>query len=77
MIAFLFSPMGWRIALALAAMIALFGAFYVIEKRGEERARAKIEAANAKAQSKADAAERDVMSCPPGKWNRESGKCVR
>lgn len=42
---------------------------------GRTGAEAKIEAANAKALSKADAAERDVLACPPGKWIKEAGKC--
>lgn len=63
---------GFVIVLAVLASIYANGRI-----DGRASAVAKIEAANAKTETKADAAERDVLECPPGKWNREAGRCER
>lgn len=60
-------------ALLIAAIIASIYAKGRTD--GKAHALAKIERANKKASDKADAAERDVLACPAGKWNREAGKC--
>lgn len=42
---------------------------------GRNSARIEIDRANEKAGANADKAERGVLHCPPGKWNREARKC--
>jgi len=67
----------WAVIAAIAA-----GAFLIwrIERTAYERGaieeRVRINAANDKARDKADAGERDVLRCPPGKWDRGAGRCV-
>lgn len=72
---FLLSPFARWLGGALL-IVAIAASLYGMGRAdGKAAAIAKIEAANAKALSKADAAERNVLSCPPGKWSREAGKC--
>jgi hypothetical protein len=75
MIAFLISPIGRSIALGAIALLAIFGALLMAERRGAEKAVQKIERANSASETMADKAERSVLDCPPGKWNREARKC--
>ena len=75
MIAFLLSPVARWLAGALLVAAVLASIYAKGRIDGREGAIAKIEAANKASGSKADAAERDVMACPAGKWNREAGKC--
>lgn len=73
---FLLSPLSRWLggALLIAAILASIYAKGRID--GKAHAVAKIERANKKVNDKADAAERDVLACPAGKWDREAGKCV-
>lgn len=76
-LSFILSPVGrWVVAaiVALALIASIYGKGHHDGRTGAE---AKIEAANTKAANKADAAERDVLACPPGKWSKEVGKCER
>ena len=71
----LLSPLARWIGGALL-IVAISASIYAKGRiDGRASAIAKIEAANTKALSKADAAERDVLACPPGKWNKEARKC--
>lgn len=76
MIALLFSPIARWLggALLIGAILASIYAKGRID--GKAHAVAKIEAANERSMSKADAAERDVLACPVGKWNKEIGTCA-
>ena len=75
MISFLASPLARWLAL-VAFALAVFASIYAKGRiDGRDGAVTKIEAANKASGSKADAAEREVLNCPPGKWNREAGKC--
>lgn len=80
MIAALLAGIGWRGWLALMAGLLLIAAVVVKERRDREAGaateRARIERANDAAESKADAAERDVLACPPGRWNKEASRCA-
>ena len=80
MIAALFAGIGWRGWLALMAGLMLVAGVIVKEHRDREagaaKERARIERANDAAESKADAAERGVLACPPGKWNKEASRCA-
>lgn len=80
MIAALLAGIGWRGWLALLAGLLMVTAVVVKEHRDREagaaKERARIEQANDAAEGKADAAERDVLACPPGKWNKEARRCA-
>jgi hypothetical protein len=73
---FLFSPMGLRLILAVAALGAVFAGLWVVEKRAADRALAAVERANSEAARKADDGERNVLTCPPDLWSRELRKCA-
>lgn len=77
MTAFLLSPLTRWLG-GIAFVLAIIASIYAKGRiDGRAQAVAKIEAANERSLSKADAAERDVLSCPPGKWNKEARKCER
>jgi hypothetical protein len=76
MIPMLFSPFT-RWAAFFSFLVLASAAIYAKGRiDGRESAIAKIEAANDAAADIADKAERDVLNCPPGQWNREAGKCA-
>lgn len=76
MTALLLSPLARWLGGALL-IVAIAASIYAKGRiDGKAHAVAKIEAANTKAEKSADAAERDVLACPAGKWNREAGRCA-
>jgi len=60
----------------VAAIVAgiLWGAHWLFQ-RGVDSATLDINKANKASETVADKAERDVLACPAGKWNKEAGKC--
>lgn len=75
MIGLLLSPV-FRWLAGLALIVALAASIYAKGRvDGRDNERAKAIAANRANDSKADAAERGVLACPAGKWNREAGRC--
>lgn len=72
------SPLSYiKLAAAAALALALLWGAKALYDAGKARAAQQIEQANDASEGKADAAERGVLECPPGKWNREGGKCGR
>lgn len=72
------SPLAWiKIGLIVAAIVAAFAVVNRIEQAGADRERVRTEIGNKVSGSKADAAERDVLSCPAGKWNKETSTCEK
>ena len=60
----------------VAAIVAgiLWGAHWLFQ-RGVDSATVTITKANKASETVADKAERDVLACPAGKWNKEARKC--
>ena len=60
----------------VAALVAgiLWGAHWLFQ-RGVDSATLDINKANKASETVADKAERDVLACPAGKWNKEARKC--
>lgn len=73
---FLLSATGRNIALAAVVLALVFGAIWLIERRAADRALAKIERANAVKMNEADEAERRVLTCPPGLWDKDKRICA-
>lgn len=77
----LFQLIGLRgtilLLITIGAFAGIFYAFHVVEQRkiGRQQERTRIEQVNNANRDKADAAERNVLNCPPGKWNREASRC--
>lgn len=63
-------------AVAALVLAILWGAHWLFQ-RGVDSATVAITKSNTEAGSKADNAERGVLACPAGKWNREAEKCER
>lgn len=61
---------------AVLVLAVLWGAHWLFQ-RGVDSATIAITKSNTEAGGKADSAERDVLACPAGKWNREAEKCER
>jgi predicted outer membrane lipoprotein len=76
MFALLLNPIVWRGGLVLAALLAVIGALWLVEKRAADRALVAVERANTEAARKADEGERNVLTCPPELWSRELRKCA-
>jgi hypothetical protein len=64
------------LGLAVMAMALIFYALHRADMNGRQKALEAVRAANERAAGKADAAERQVLTCPPGLWNRETRRCV-
>lgn len=64
-----------KLAIVAAFILGVLWGANWLYQRGQDTAILKIERANDAAESDADKAERDVMNCPPGKWNKEARKC--
>ena len=52
----------------------LYGAHWLFQ-RGVDSATIDINKANKASETVADKAERDVLACPAGKWDKEARKC--
>jgi len=64
-----------KLALVASIILAiLYGAHWLFQ-RGVDSATLDINKANKASETVADKAERDVLACPAGKWNKEAGKC--
>lgn len=64
-----------KLALVASIILAiLYGAHWLFQ-RGVDSATIDINKANKASETVADKAERDVLACPAGKWNKEAGKC--
>jgi 3-hydroxyisobutyrate dehydrogenase-like beta-hydroxyacid dehydrogenase len=74
-----FGGIGWRGWFGLAMAGALLTAIYMVRsadrEAGAAKERARMERANRAAGDAADQAERRVLDCPSGRWNREVGRC--
>lgn len=81
MIAALLARIGWQGWLMLTAGVALVWLVWTVRdadrEAGAAKERARIERANRTAEDAADDASRRVRACPPGAWNRETGRCVQ
>ena len=73
---FLFSPVGVRLAIVAALMLAVGIGLHLIRKDAAEEATRVIERANAEAARRADEGERNVLTCPPELWSRELRRCA-
>lgn len=73
--AFLLSPLGRWIAIVAVTLALVLGLYIKIRNDGKTAALNEIKAANEAAMTEADKAERNVLNCPPGKWDREKRKC--
>ena len=77
----LFGGISWQGWLILVMCILLLASVAVVRHSDREagalKERMRIDQANDAAGTKADQAERDVLNCRPGKWNREAGRCDR
>ena len=72
------SPLTWlKVALEIAVAAAVLWLALALVDHGRRSALDDVRAANADAASKADAAERGVLDCPAGRWNREARRCER
>lgn len=70
------SPLAYlRIGAGIAALIFFGWCATALIDHGRMQERAKAATAARSQDRAADAAERDVLNCPPGKWNRETDKC--
>ena len=70
-----------RVWIGLALAVAAVLAVWLWDKRGDEIARLRqvheqVEAWR-RLNDAADAAERGVLDCPAGKWDREAGRCAK
>jgi hypothetical protein len=72
------SPLAWlRAIAAIAVAAAVLWLALALVDHGRRSALDEVRAANADSASKADAAERGVLDCPAGRWNREARRCER
>ena len=62
MLAFILSPIGRSIAMAVAALLLVFGAIYVLEKRGAERLQARIDKATIEAFKRRQSVDNETQS---------------
>jgi hypothetical protein len=73
------SRVPWQVWAGAAVVIGFLLWTWHIERTAYERGRAeettRIERANRESERRADEAARALANCPPGKWNREAGKC--
>jgi hypothetical protein len=77
LVAFAIGPVGRYFVLGGMLLAMVLGVWWKIDHDARQSALAAVERANRKAQDAADAAQRDVLTCPAGKWNRETGTCER
>ena len=77
LIAMLTGPVSRYVILAIACLGLILGVWWKVDHDARQSAIAAVERANRKAQDAADAAQRDVLTCPAGRWNREAGRCER
>lgn len=68
---------GLRMAAIAAGIGLVWWVGAALVDYGRRSALDEMRAANAAADSKADAIERRVLECPPGMWNRHLQKCEK
>lgn len=76
MIAFLFSPIGKRLAFVAAAIVIALLVVHTIQEDARRKAIEVIERVNRENEMRADKAERGVLTCPPELWSREHQRCA-
>lgn len=68
---------GLRMAAIAAGIGLVWWVGAALVDYGRRSALDEMRAANAANQSAADQAERRVLECPPGKWDRRTSTCVK
>jgi hypothetical protein len=66
------------IGIVILMALGVLGAGYMLHRHDQRvaaEALAKIERANMANETVADAKQREIMACPPGRWDRDADKC--
>ena len=64
-----------KLATVAAIVLGILWGAHWLFQRGVDSATLDINKANKASETVADKAERDVLACPAGKWNKEARKC--